>query len=125
MKNSHLARLNVSLVCAEQMELWARLQRYQAVVQRKIIGELQTEMLGEVIIRKCLVVVVIAERKGVIARIRVQPDTRALSNIGVETEVQLATKRGAEKEVRHAETEAHVIETENTDRNQETTRTGR
>jgi hypothetical protein len=114
------------------MELGARLQLYQAVVQREIIGELQTEMLGEVIVQKCLVVVVIAKRRGVTARIRVQPDTRVLSDIGVETEVQLAIERGAEKKVlhasgvvRHAETEVHVIKTENADINQETARTGR
>jgi hypothetical protein len=69
--------------------------------------------------------VVIAKRRGATARIRVQPDTRALSDIGVETGVQLAIERGAEREVLHAETKVHVIETENTDINQETARTGR
>jgi hypothetical protein len=102
------------------------------VVQREIVGELQTEILREVIVQKCLVVVVIAKRGGVTARIRVQPDIGALSDTGVETEVHLAIERGAEKEVRHvsgavqhAKTEVHVIKTKNTDRNQETTRTGR
>lgn len=132
MKKCHLVRLNVSLACAEQTELGARLQCYQAVVQREIVGELQTEIIGEVTVQKCLVVVVIAKRRGVAARIRVQPDTKALCDIGVETEVQFAVERGAEKEVlhasgvvQHAETEVHVTKTENTDRNQKTARTGR
>lgn len=101
------------------------MRHYQAVVQRGIVGELQTEILGEVTVQKCLIVVVIAKRRGLTARIRVQPNTRALSDIRVETEVQFAIERGAEEEVQHAETEAHVIKTENTDRSQETARIGR
>jgi hypothetical protein len=132
MKKSHLARLNVSPASVEQMELGAQPQLCRAVVQRGIIGELQKEITGEVIVQKYHVVVVIAERKEVTARIGVQFDTRALSDIGVETEVQFAIEIGAGKEapcalgvVQYAETEVHAIETENIGRNPGTTRTGR
>jgi hypothetical protein len=102
------------------------------VVQRGISGELQREIIGEVIVQKCHVVGIIAKRKEVTARIGVQLITRTLSTIGVETEVQFAIAIGAEKEalhtsgvVQHAETEVHAIETKNTDRNPGITRTGR
>jgi hypothetical protein len=125
-------RLNVTPASAEQMELGAQLQHSQAVVQRGIIGELQREIIGEVIVQKCHVVGIIAKRKEVTARIGVQLITRTLSTIGVETEVQFAIEIGAEKEalhtsgvVQHAETEVHAIETKNIDRNPGITRTGR
>jgi uncharacterized protein (AIM24 family) len=127
-KKSLLARLNVFLACVEQMELGAQLQLYQAVVLKEIIGELQTEISGEIIVQKFLIIVVTAERRGVAARTRVQPDTGALSTTGVQFDIE----RRAEIEVlhasgvvRHEETEVHVVETRNTDRNQETVRTGR
>jgi hypothetical protein len=130
-KKSRLVRLNVFLACVGQTELGAQLQLYQAVVRREIVGELQTRILREVIVQKFLIIAVLAERRGVTARIRVQPDIEALSIIRVETEVQLDTERRAEIEVphalglvRHEETEVHVIETRNTDTNRETVRTG-
>ena len=132
MKKSHLVRLNVSPVCAEQMELGEQLQHYLGVVQSGIIGELHPEITGGVIVQKCHVVVVIAGRREVTARIGAQPATGVLSSAGVGTEVHLAIETGAEKEVQHAsgvalcaETEVHAIKTESTDRNQETTWTGR
>jgi hypothetical protein len=102
MKKSHSVRQNAFLACVGQMELGAQLQRYQAVEQREIVAELQTEILRKVIVQKCLIIVVIAKRRGVTARIRVQPDTKALSITRVETEVQFAIERGAERKVLHA-----------------------
>jgi hypothetical protein len=132
MKKSHLVRLNVSPVCAEQMELGEQLRHYLGVVQSGIVGELPPEITGGVIVRKCHVVVVIARRREATARIGAQPGTGVLSSARVRTEVHLAIETGAEKEVQHAsgvaqcaETEVHAIKTETTDRNPETTRTGR
>jgi hypothetical protein len=123
-KKYRLARLNAFLACVGQTELGAQLQIYQAVVRREIVGKLQTRILREVIVQKFLIVAVIAKRRGVTARIRVQPNTEALSIIRVETEVQHDTERRAEIEVphaswlvRHEETEVHVTETRNTDTN--------
>jgi len=132
MKKCHLVRLNVSPVYAEQMGLGEQLQHYLGVVLSGIVGDLQPEITGGVIVQKCHVVVVAARRREVTARIRARPGTKVPSGTGVGTEVHLAIETGAEKEVQHdsgvarcAETEVHARETETTDRNPETKRTGR
>jgi len=130
MKKYHLVRLNVSPVYAEQMELEELLRHYLGVVQSGIVGDLQPEITGGVIVQKCHVVVVTARRREVTARIGARPGTKVPSSTGVGTEVHLALETRAEKEVQHAsgvaqcaETEVHARETESTDRNPETTRT--
>lgn len=132
MKKCHLVRLNVSPVYAEQMGLGEQLLHYLGVVQSGIVGDLQPEITGGVIVQKCHVVVVTARRRGVTARIGAQPGTKVPSSTGVGTEVHLAIETRAKKEVQHtsgvarcAETEVHARETETTDRNPKTTRTGR